>query len=252
MNQFIERWHLALGVSGLSVGLGVVVVVSVGPLQRLDPTPLVVFVAIVCTWLRGEVDHGVSWLFAGGLALLSTRSSERDGGSVDRWAIGLVLLAAIGLWATVPDTESTLLAGSILGPVLVQSAVIGRRFGSSQLFVCFLALTPAAIWGAAGTSAGLLGGLCCVVWVIVAALVVPSLRSRPSSRRPLGVGLVAQSITVALASRVVGHAETVTVRIVAGALVVSAVVLGLALSAGTFGERRVVSSALPGRRSDDK
>ena len=40
--------------------------------------------------------------------------------------------------------------------------------------------------------------------------------------------------------------------IVTVALVVCAAVLGLALSAGTFGERTVVSSALSGRRSDDE
>ena len=252
MTQFIDRWHVTLGVSGLMVGLAMVVIVSVGPMRKVDPTAVVVFVAIAATWLRGDLARGEWWALGGAAALSSTRCSERDGGRIDQWAIGMVLLATVGLWATVPDTESALLVGSILGPVLVQSAVIGRHFGSKQLRVCLIALTPATIWGAAGRPAGLLGGLCCLVWVIVAALIVPSLQSRAASERSLGVGLVAQSITVAIASRVVGHAETTTGLIVTGALVVCAALLGLALSSGTFGGRRAVSSALPSGRSDDE
>ena len=149
-------------------------------------------------------------------------------------------------------TEGALLAGSILAPVLVQSAVIGRRFGRTQLVACLLALAPAALWGAAGRSAGLLGGLCCIVWVIVAAIIVSPLRTRPGSRRSLIVGFVAHAITVVIASRVVGHAGTTTGLVVTGLLITSAVVLGLVLSAGTFGNRTPVSSARPGWRPDDE
>ena len=252
MTQFIERWHVTLGVSGLMVGLAMVVIVSLGPMRKVDPTAAVVFVAIAATWLRGDLVHGEWWVLGGAAALSSTRWSERDGGRIDQWAIGMVLLAAVGLWATVPDTENSLLVGAILGPVLVQSAVIGREFGSRQLCVCLIALSPAAIWGAAGTSAGLLGSLCCIVWVVVAAVVVPSLRSRAVSRRSLSTAWVAQVITVATASRLVGRADIAAGLIVTVALVVCAAALGLTLSAGTIGEWRVVSSTRPSRRSNDE
>ena len=117
MTQFIERWHVTLGVSGLMVGLAMVVIVSLGPMRKVDPTAAVVFVAIPAMWLRGDLVHGEWWVLGGAAALSSTRWSERDGGRIDQWAIGMVLLAAVGLWATVPDTENSLLVGAILvGP----------------------------------------------------------------------------------------------------------------------------------------
>lgn len=252
MIPFVDRWHVYLGVSGLAIGVLAVVVVSAVPLRRADPTSLVVLVAVLAVWVRGDLVHGAWWAFGGALALASTRRSAGDGGPIDRWAIGTVLLAAVGLWATVSDTEIPLLVGTILGPVLVQSLVIGRPFGRWQLWVCLVVLLLSAIEGAAGTAAGLLGAICCVTWVLVAATVAPSVRDRAVSPRSAVAGVIAPVVVGVVASRVVGRAAPSTGLIVTIVVVATSVLLGAVLSAGSLDGRRPRPSARASGRSDDE
>lgn len=182
MDGIASHWHVELGVRGLAVGL---VLASVGYLvQRTRP-----------------------------------RRHRRISAGAPSRAGALVLVVMLGgVWATVPDTESPLVALTVAAPGLVLAAVL-ERLPVWVLVVVTGCAAVAAAHGAAGRPGAVLGAACCLGGAVAGGATARLV----GARHAVAAGVLVTAVGCAAGSRIVATAATP----------VAAVVTGIVLSAAT-------------------
>lgn len=152
---------------------------------------------------RWHVSLGLAGVGVGLVALLVDVwwSKRRSAGTRENVTRGGVLaVALVGLWATIPDTEAPLFVGTALCPILIARVVTGRDVGPAGSLAVLGAYAVAAVIGSAGRAPAIAGAVCCAVLPI--GLVVAGDRGR---RIPSVVAVGVEIVVCVLASRVIGH-----------------------------------------------
>lgn len=188
---FVERWHLSIGVWAFAVGVAVALVV------RADA--------------RDEAPVG-SGVLRDHLPLLTA-------------------VAAVALWATVPDTEAPLVVGASLVPSLLVAWWWGLRWPRWVHGAILGAVAWAAWVGSAGWGRAVCGAVCCLA--LPASAVIGRRHAGGGSARPLS--WVAHLAACVVGSRIVAH-ETLWVAAVLTAAVVALAVVAAGRSPGSSGD----------------
>lgn len=241
-----ERWHVALGLRAVGVGLiAASVVVGWDRWRRGSrvPTP---WGAVVWWLLLGAYGIGahvvsVSALAAGvavagaGWVVGTVIPRAADAAAHDTTArIGLgdvvvAVVAVAGVWATVADTEAPLLFGAGLVPVVAVMPMIRRPGGTGSLVLA------GAVCGAVVTGglSGAFGGSQRWAALACGAAVYPLVCGvRPRTSRGWVGLVVVEVLAVVCASRLL--ADSRLVAAIGGALLAVALCLGVA----AFSSRR--------------
>lgn len=235
-----ERYHLALGLVSLSVGL---LIALGGHLTPRGRTRSLALAGLAGAGLGGwGSDRTGPWLVAAALVVLTADRPE-PAHPLGRLTPALAVASLAGVWAAVPDTEAPLAAAAVLGPLAVLRAARGPAPGPAGTVALVVAVAGAAWvgsagWGAALASAGAVGA------VAVAPLVAGFGREL---RGAAGAAVVAAHLVVALVvPRLLMHRSAgVAAAAAVGALVAVAVVVGVAAAAGSTNP-----TGGPGVRSD--
>ena len=142
-----------------------------------------------------------------------------------------------------------MITASVLCPSLLWVVVRPVPIGRVGTAAAAVPVVAAALSGSAGSTPALLGSVCCLAWVVLAAVSEPSLRATRRVRSFLTVGLVADVVAVVAGSRLVGRASpglavAATVVVVAASGVVA---VGLVARAGASAR----SAGSAGRPDDE-
>jgi hypothetical protein len=214
---------------------------------RWAAAPLAVAGAWLVAFRSGlTLDAGLSLLVAAALVLGSSMLADFD----DRWGgrgLGpvLVLVSAVGVYATVPDTEQAMAALGAAIPLAVLGwpwplATLGRA-GAYALAGIILWVVGA---GGAGRGSSVVGGVACLGLLAVEPLarrLHPGRRSvldrLPDGHRGVAVAVVAQAGLVYVAARVAGLRSTVEQAGVIVLVELTAAVVFARLAAGGSSHR---------------
>jgi hypothetical protein len=212
----IEQFHLVLAAVAWSAGLCLALVD-----QRV---PAVAGRAVALGGLLGAVlgswgvPRGWPWLVAAAAVLVVADDPDRVH-PLGIWALPLTVVALVGVWAAVPDTEPPLSSAAALVPLAVLRPARGAAVGPQGTAALVVVLVGAVWVGSAGRGAALCA-LCAVGLLAVAPAVFGFGSAGALRGRVLVEAVVVQAVVSLLVPRLIMGRATATAAVVAAGVTV--------------------------------
>jgi hypothetical protein len=205
----IERYHLVLAAVAWAAGLCLALVDQRVPAwSRRVIAVAGVLAAVLGAW---GVPRGWPWLVVA-VALVVPADDPSRVHPLGGWALPLTVVALVGVWAAVPDTEAPLASAAVLVPLAVLRPARGAAVGPPATAALVVVLTGAVWVGSAGRAAALCA--MCAVGLIALAPVVCGF-GRALQGRALGELVVAQATVSLVVPRLVMERSVATAVAVA-------------------------------------
>ncbi|MCO5321177.1 MAG: hypothetical protein M9922_07235 [Microthrixaceae bacterium] len=155
----VQRYHLELAVIALACGALVAAVELYLP--RTSNRTVAIAAALGALLGSWGNPRGVLWVIVAALVVVSADDPEQPH-PLGRHTVALTVVALVGIWAAVPDTEPPLAAIGALLPISVLQGVKGQIPGPGATAALVVAVAGAvwvgsAGWGAALATVGAIG-----------------------------------------------------------------------------------------------
>ena len=216
-----DRYRAVVVLAGIAVGMVLVVLDRQGPPVFRDRTlGLNLSAATLISVLLGSVRPVPGAL----TAILAVAPADDDARAhpLGPWVHLLAVASLVGVWASVPDVEPALAAGSCLALIAVSRAQQRRSPGVTGTVVLVVMVVGSAVIGSAGRAAAV-AAAAAVGQVLVAPL-VDGMGDRPLPGRAIGVlAVVHLLVAVPVGREVYGLAVPAALAIALASLGINAV-----------------------------